>query len=139
MLVRTVVAAASVVTLAANVQAQPAGYAADRDELVRRVEAGQNEDGFCATTKFPFRTEIGEFFGYLDSAKEGSEYFARSDYGTSGGCSYYRVLYAFKKDGQFCNRMRSWACFDKGGQAGQCSKIDRTWCRDDKGWQWLKD
>jgi len=119
--------------------AQKSNYAADQAELVRRVEAGERENGFCATVNFPRRNVIGDFFEYLDDAEEGSEYFARSDYPSSGGCSYYRILFVSDSGGNKCARTRSWACFDKGDQSGSCFKIDRTWCRQGTNWNWNPD
>lgn len=117
-------------------QAQVPSYAADKAELIRRVEAGESENGFCAKVSFPARTNIEDFFGYLDGAKPGAEFFARSDYGTSGGCSYYRILSAFQDKGLACLQTKSWACFDKGDQSGQCHSVERHWCREGNMWRW---
>lgn len=128
-----------VVTASFEAYAQTAGYAADKAELIRRVEAGEREGGFCATVKFPRRTVVDDYFTFLDVAVDGAEFFARSDYTKSGGCTYYRVMSASNDAGKKCRRMRSWACIDKGDQSGACFKIDRTWCHDGKIWSWKPD
>ncbi len=129
------VLAFGMVVLSPDAQAQTTKYANDQAELVRRVEQGEQENGYCAKTNFPRRNDIGDFFKYLDDAKDGLEFHAKSDYPNSGGCSYYRILSVDGESSKRCLKTRSWACFDKGDQNGKCAKVDRTWCKDGKLWK----
>src|SRR5262245_41053784 len=71
-------------------------------ELVRKVEAGERENGFCATVNWPYRTSTDDFQRYLDQGAQNAVFLARSDYGTTGGCSYYLIQSAFQQGERRC-------------------------------------
>lgn len=120
-------------TLVSSAHAQRTDPSPPYSELVRKVEAGEQENGFCATVNWPRRTDIADFQAYLEQSVQDSVFLARSDYGNTGGCSYYRIQSAFQQNGQRCVETLSWACFDKGVDAGRCAKVSRNWCRDGSG------
>lgn len=111
-------------------------------ELMRKAEAGERENGICATLlHWPLRTSVDDFFRYLDDGRIGAEFFARSRYPSTGGCSYYRVKAQLASpENHKCWRTSHWSCFDFGSEAGKCSALERVWCRDPaSGWKLRRD
>ncbi len=103
------------------------------DEMVRRGEAGENENGFCATLPWPVRASLQPFYGFLEIGRPGAVYLAKLQTTGVRGCSYYRMDVIFTDAGKKCARTVGWACTE----GERCVVSRAIWCREPNGtWSW---
>lgn len=102
-------------------------------EMVRRGEAGESENGFCATLPWPVQSSLDPFFVFLERGERGGVYLAKLQTGNVRGCSYYRMDAIFDEAGKKCARTVGWAC----NEGDKCVVSRAIWCRNPNGsWSW---
>ncbi|HEY7609859.1 MAG TPA: hypothetical protein VIF14_11560 [Alphaproteobacteria bacterium] len=76
-------------------------------ELMRKVQAGETEDGFCATTGWPAGS--GETnIAFREGAVVGS--LSRDTFNGAAICALARVTNVYYQQGRKCIRYQWWAC-----------------------------
>ena len=109
-------ALACIVT-AAPVSAQVAG---DIDEIVRRSEAGAQEDGFCAVTGWPNGDNWEGFKAFLQTANVGTW---KINTFKNGNCELDRVTRVHNEGSTRCVAYTLWTC-TKGKACGKGASVD---------------
>ena len=115
----------------AEAQAGPPGNTTQEQmqELVRKGETGEAENGYCATLAWPVRGSLEPFYGFLERGEPGGVYLAKLQTSNVRGCSYYRMDSIFDDAGQKCARTVGWACTE----GARCVVSRAIWCRDPSG------
>ena len=102
--------------------AAPTGPTGEMQEIMRKAEAGAQEQGACANVP-PGRIET--LYGFLDRAKPGDHSVMRLQ-GIQLFCRVWRISSVFAEAGQKCVRMKIWEC----SVGGRCQHTaDHKGCR----------
>ncbi len=94
-------------------------------ELIRKVEANETEDGFCATVPWRTSTEASEHL-FLENAAVGTAEAARFP---AGQCSYTYVTEVYAGPSGKCVRYTWWAC----GPGKTCATGESLYCKNPSG------
>jgi len=94
-------------------------------ELMRKVEARESENGFCSSVPWAMTDDAGEH-RFLENAAVGSAEAARF---SSGACSYTYVTEVYPGQYGKCLRYTWWAC----GPGKICAKGESAWCKNAQG------
>lgn len=103
------------------------------EELMRKGEAREMENGYCATLPWPVRGSLQPFYAFLERGQPGGIYLAKLQTSNVRGCSYYRMDQIFTDAGKKCARTVGWACTE----GDRCVVSRAIWCREPSGtWTW---
>jgi len=90
------------------------------DEVVRKAEAGENENGFCSRTGWPTGNNYDGFVAFLRAAAVGSW---KMNTFNNGNCELNRVTKVHHESGAKCVSYSLWKC-SKGGTCGTGAVVD---------------
>ncbi|MBL8674276.1 MAG: hypothetical protein JNL07_05255 [Rhodospirillales bacterium] len=96
------------------------------EEVIRRAEAGEPENGFCRSTRWPPGDSLEAFTAYLNAASVGSW---KINNFANGNCAYDRVTAIHQEDGGKCVSYTYWSC-TRDGSCGVGRSVD---CLDSAG------
>lgn len=96
------------------------------DEIVRKAEKGERENGFCATTGWPPGDNLEWFTQFLRGSRVGSW---KVNYFANGNCQLDRVTLIVPENDGRCITYRLYACT----QGGTCGTGQVTDCLDRNG------
>jgi len=111
--------------IAAGLTAQAHGQDNTVQELMRKVSAGEAEDGFCARVPWRMSTDASEH-RFLEFAEVGTAEAARFP---AGQCSYSYVTQVYPGAHGKCVRYTWWAC----GPGKTCATGESTYCKNTSG------
>ena len=89
-------------------------------DLIRKAEAGQQEQGFCAGTGWPKGDDVAAFTSFLSAAAVGT---AKSNTFENGNCQFDSVIRVHEESGGKCVTLRTWICVS-GGKCGRASTVE---------------
>ena len=96
------------------------------EEVIRRAEAREPENGICQTTRWPPGDSLEAFTAYLNAASVGSW---KINNFANGNCAYDRVTAIHHENGGKCVSYTYWSC-TRGGSCGIGRTVD---CLDSAG------
>ena len=109
-----------------------AGEVNPLQELLRKVEAKETEDGFCKTVDWPKGDNRATYVAWLNGAAAG---FGKVNKFASGTCQYDEVVRVFMRDGRRCVEYRWHACQPE----RTCGRGSDTECKSQNGeWNRVK-
>ncbi len=90
------------------------------DEIVRKAEAREPEDGFCSRTRWPLYTYEG-FLSHLKAARVGTWKVNKYE---NGACQLDRATAVRQQDGRKCVEYSYWTCSRQRNRCGATSSVD---------------